>query len=209
MSCGIHRVGDARACGAVTVDTGINTKVKVDNQFAAVAGMLDSHTLLGALVSVSPGTILVQGIPIIVAMLDQSAPDVIGIVQHVTNFPTPMVGSQKVRAYNLGSFGGGLGNILQGFGNLNVGELVSLGGQIIGQVHNFTNVGGNSGLAVLKNLQGAGLTNISGQTIVGQTSGNKFLMGSYQVDLPISNFNAIYNESGDAVVLESGDTVTL
>jgi len=208
MPC-VHRVGDQRACGAVTVDTGMNTKVKVEGQFASVVGMLDSHTLLGALISASPGKVLVQGIPMIVAMMDQSAPDVIGMAQHVTNFPTPMTGSMKVMAYG-GLFGGGLGNIIQGFGSLNIGEMVSIAGQVVGQVYNFTNVGGNSGLAILNNLQGAGLTNISGQTLVGQTSGNKFQMGSYQVAFPTSdNFYNVYDENGNTLVLETGETITL
>lgn len=103
----VHRVGDQRACGAVTIDTGLNTKVMVEGVPAAVVGMLDSHTNLGALISASPGTVLVQGIPLIVAMMDQSAPDQIGLIQHVTDFPTPMTGSQKVKAYT-GSFAGGM-----------------------------------------------------------------------------------------------------
>lgn len=205
----VHRVGDQRACGAVTIDTGLNTKVMVEGIPAAVAGMLNNHSNLGALISASPGKVLVQGIPLIVAMMDQSAPDRIGLIQHTTNFPTPMTGSQKVKAYE-GSFGGGLGNIMQGFGGLMNGEFVSLAGQIIGQVKNFTNVGGNSGLAILQNLQGAGQTNLSGRTITGQTSGNKFTFAVYQVDgVTDTNFNNVFDDDGATVVLESGEKVTL
>jgi hypothetical protein len=205
----VHRVGDQRACGAVTVDTGLNTKVLAEGMPVAVAGMVNNHSMLGALISASPGKVLIQGIPMIVAMMDQSAPDQIGLVQHVTNFPTPMTGSQKVKGYS-GSFGGGLGNIAQGFGGLMNGEFVSLAGQIIGQVTRFTAVGGNSGLAILNNLQGAGLTNLSGRTITGQTSGNQFTFSGYQVDGNVDvNFNNVFDEDGAAVVLETGEQVTL
>lgn len=209
-----HRVGDKRACGAVTVGTGLNTKVMIQNQLAAVQGDVNTHNMLGQLVSVASGMagkqIMVQGIPMIVAMVDQAAPDVMGTIPHVQNFPTPMTGSDKVQAYGmLGGFGGGLGSILQGFGNLNVGELVSVAGQIVGQIHNFTNVGGNNGLLILKNIQGAGLGSLSGQVLTGQTSNNKFVMSNYTTTLDPSNLIYVYDENGNPVVEESGDRVTL
>lgn len=209
-----HRVGDIRACGAVTVGTGLNTKVMIENQLAAVQGDVNSHNMLGQLVSVASGMagkqIMVQGIPMIVAMIDQAAPDVMGTIPHVQNFPTPMTGATKVQAYGmLGGFGGGLGSILQGFGNLNIGELVSVAGQVVGQIHNFTNVGGNNGLLILKNIQGAGLGSLSGQVLTGQTSNNKFVMSNYTTTLDPSNLIYVYDENGNPVVEESGDRVTL
>lgn len=208
MPC-VHRVGDQRACGAVTVSTGKQTKVFAENQLVSVVGDVDNHNMLGALISASPGKVLVQGIPLITAMMDQSAPDQIGLITHVQNFPTPMTGSKKVKAYG-GAFGGGLGNIANGFGGLMNGEFVSLAGQIIGQVKNFTNVGGNSGLAILQNIQGAGQTNLSGRTITGQTSGNQFTFSIYQVDgVTDTDFNNVFDDEGSQVVLESGEKVTL
>jgi len=210
-----HRVGDQRACGAVTVGTGLNTKVLIEGVPAAVQGDLNSHSMLGPLISIASGLVggkqvLIQGIPLIVAMVDQSGPDVIGLIQHVTNFPTPMTGSTKVHAYNsLGGFGGGLGNIVNGFGNLINGELVAVAGQIVGQIHNFTNVGGNSGLAILKNLQGMGSSSLSGQTLVGQTSGNQFVMGTYQITNQIVSSSYVTDENGEQVVIDTGELVTL
>ena len=58
-----HRVTDPRLCGAVTVPTGLNTSVLINGLFAAVVGDKDSHNILGPLLSLSPGTVLVQGIP--------------------------------------------------------------------------------------------------------------------------------------------------
>lgn len=212
----VHRCGDARACGAVTVDTGIITKVLVQGQPAAVAGMVDSHSLLGPLVSVASGMgsgmpIMAQGIPLIVAMVDQSGPDQIGLISHVTNFPTPMTGSPKVQAYGgLGIFGGGLGTILSG--PLQVGELVSIGGQLIGQIHNFTNVGGNGGLTILKNLDASAQDTgtISGQVLVGQTSGNTFLMGAYTTTKPDAAPGTVVTDMfGEIVTIDTGETVTL
>ena len=44
-------------CGAVTTGTGLNTNVFVNGMLAAVVGDKDDHNLLGALISMSPGTI--------------------------------------------------------------------------------------------------------------------------------------------------------
>lgn len=211
----VHRVGDQRACGATTIDTGLNTKVLVEGQPAAVTGMLDSHSMLGPLISIASGMtgtqVLVQGIPMIVAMVDQSGPDQIGLISHVTNFPTPMTGSNKVQAYGgLGIFGGGLGTILSG--NLQVGELVNIGSQLIGQVQNFTNVGGGGGLAILKNLASSAQDTgtISGQVLVGQTSGNTFLMGAWTTTKPDAAPGTIVtDEFGEVVTIDTGETVTL
>lgn len=79
----VHRVTDPRLCGAVTIDTGLNTKVLADNLFVAVQGGLNSHMNLGQLIPLNPQKIMVQGIPLIVSLMDQGAPDM------VTPTPTP------------------------------------------------------------------------------------------------------------------------
>ena len=172
-------------CGAVTVDTGLNTKVLVEGLFAAVVGGLDSHTNLGALISMSPQTILVQGIPLIISLMDQGSPDVIATVQHVTGLPTPAGGSNKVSAYGgLGSFGGGLGNfqsLLAGqFAIPNVGEIMQIGSQVIGQVSRVANQGGGQGVVVMNNMTPATQSGISsGTTITSANTGHTFTFSNY------------------------------
>lgn len=184
MPC-VHRIGDPRLCGAVTTSTGLNTKVIVEGQPAAVVGDLDSHNMLGALISLSPGKVLVQGIPMIVSLMDQGSPDVIGIVQHVTGLPTPAGGSQKVSAYGgLGTFGGGLGafqSLMGGqFAIPNVGELMQIGGQVIGQVTRVANQGSGQGVVVMNNMNPATQGSISsGTTITSANTGHTFTFSNY------------------------------
>lgn len=150
----------------------------IANALSSAAGMSGGP---GALVSASPGTITIEGKKLITALMDQSLPDVIGLIQHVTNFPTPQEGSPTVSAYGgVGTIMGGLGNILGG--NLLNGELVSMAGNVIGQMQNFTNIGSGQGLAILQGLNGGTLGSIPsiGSTILGQTSGNSFTFSSVQ-----------------------------
>lgn len=181
----VHRVTDPRLCGAVTVDTGLNTKVLVENLFAAVVGGLDSHTNLGALISLSPQTILVQGIPMIVSLMDQGSPDQIGLISHVTGLPTPAGGSNKVTAYGgLGTFGGGLGSfqsLLGGnFAIPNVGEIMQIGSQVIGQVSRVANQGGGQGVVVMNNMPPSVQGSISsGSTITSANTGHTFTFSNY------------------------------
>lgn len=172
-----HRVGDQRMCGATTVGAGLNTNVFVNGQLAAVVGDLDSHNMLGALISQSPGTILINGIPMIASIMDQGSPDQIGLITHVTGLPTPGTGSPNVNMYS-GSFAGGLGNFgLSGIPA--VGELMSFGGNIIGQVYRTANQGSNSGMMALNNMN----TNVPqptyGSTITSANTGKTFTFTSY------------------------------
>lgn len=181
----VHRVTDPRLCGAVTVDTGLNTKVLVENLFAAVVGDKDTHNLLGPLLSLSPGTVLVQGIPLIVSLMDQGLPDVEGIIPHVEGLPTPAGGSNKVTAYGgMGTFGGGLGSFQNlGFGNFgipNVGEIMQLGTQVIGQVSRVANQGGGQGVVVMNNMSPSVQGSISsGSTITSANTGYNFTFSNY------------------------------
>lgn len=173
-----HCVGDGRACGAVTVGTGLNEKVFVGGKLAAVVGDLDSHNMLGALVSMSPGTVLIRGIPMIASLMDQGSPDVMGIVPHVEGLPTPVGGNDKVQLYgNLGGFGGGLGSFgLTGLPQ--VGELLSFAGNIVGQVYRTANQGGNTGLLAMNNVT-SNTQPTTGQTVTGVTTGRTFTFSSY------------------------------
>ncbi len=173
----VHRVGDQRLDGAVTVSTGKNTKVLVEGQLAAVLGDLSSHNMLGALISMTPGKVLVQGIPMIVALQDDAAPDSEGINLHPQSMPTPATGSSKVNAYS-GSFGGGLGSFNSLVGMPQLGELLSFGGQIVGQVSRSAPTGTGSGVLVMNNTT-ANTQPTTGSTVTGVTSGKTFTFSNY------------------------------
>lgn len=182
----VHRVTDPRLCGAVTLDTGLNTKVLVENLFAAVVGGVDSHMNLGNLISLSPQTILVQGIPLIVSLMDQGAPDMVNpLLTHVEGLPTPAGGSNKVTAYGgMGTFGGGLGAFQSlvggGFGIPGVGEIMQIGTQVIGQVSRVANQGGGSGVVVMNNMPPSVQGSItSGTTITSANTGYDFTFSNY------------------------------
>ena len=182
MACA-HRVGDQRACGAVTVGTGLNTNVFVNGLLASVVGDLNSHNMLGALISASSGTIKINGIPMIAALLDNSAPDQLGLIQHVTGLPTPATGSPNVNLYGLpGSLGGGLGlfQALGGgaFGIPGVGEIMKIGSTVMGQVSRVANQGGGEGLVVMNNMtsqSGIG----AGSVLTSANTGYTFTLSSY------------------------------
>lgn len=180
----VHRVTDPRLCGAITIDNGLQTKVLVEGLLAAVVGNLNDHMNLGALISLSPQTILVQGIPLIVSLMDQGSPDMITpLITHVTGLPTPAGGSTKVSAYGpLGSFGGGLGvfQALGGgsFGIPGVGEIMKIGTQVMGQVSRVANQGGGSGVVVMNNMtsqSGIG----AGSTLTSANTGYTFTLSNY------------------------------
>jgi hypothetical protein len=181
----VHRVTDERLCGAVTVGTGLNTNVFVNGLLASVVGDLNSHNMLGALISMSPGTIKIGPslIPLVVSLMDQSSPDQIGLITHVTGLPTPGGGSPNVSAYGpLGSFGGGLGvfQALGGgaFGIPGVGEIMKIGTQVMGQVYRVANQGGGSGVVVMNNMtsqSGIG----SGSTLTSANTGYTFTLSNY------------------------------
>jgi hypothetical protein len=175
----VHRVTDPRLCGAVTVDTGLNTKVLADNLLVAVQGTLNSHMNLGALISLSPQKILVQGIPMIVSLMDQGAPDMVNpLLTHVEGLPTPAGGSNKVTAYGgLGSFGGGLGSFGMS-GIPGVGEIMQIGSQVMGQVSRVANQGGGQGVLVMNNMTSQ--TGIGpGSTVTSANTGRTFTFSEY------------------------------
>lgn len=171
---GVHLDQMLRFCGAITQATG-QQSFFIEGLKAAVEGDLNNHSNLGALIAQNPGTIFIEGKKMIVAMMDGAAPDQIGLIQHVTDLPTPAQGSSTFSAYG-GSFGGGLGSIgLSGL--LSIGENALLNGNVIGVVSKMVNQGGGQGLVTLSNLTGSLPT--AGSTIVGQTTGRSFTFSAF------------------------------
>ena len=176
MTCPAHRVGDNRACGAQTLPGGAaGSQVFINNIIPAVVGDTDTHTNLGALINVLPHNVKIGNMDAIPALVSSAAPDQLGLIQHVFGLPLPIQGSQNV-FIGSGTSGAGIG-MLGSLGGLNIGELVSVAGQVVGMVQNFINIGGGAGVAQLSNLQGSPLS--PGTTIIGQTSGNKFTFTNY------------------------------
>lgn len=176
MPCA-HRVGDQRMCGATTVSAGLNTNVFVNGVLAAVAGDLNDHGLLGALISQSPGTIRINGIPMIASIMDQGSPDVIGLITHVTGLPTPGTGSPNVNMYT-GNFAGGLGMFgLSGVPA--IGELMSFAGNIVGQVSRTAVQSGQSGMLAMSNMNPSVTQPTANSTIVSANTGKTFTFSSY------------------------------
>jgi hypothetical protein len=164
-----------RFCGAQTLVTG-QSSVIMNGVLAAVEGDKDTHGNGGDLIArYGPGNIIIEGKRLIVAMGDTALPDTEGLVQHPFSPTDPAQGSPNIIAYG-GRSGGGLGNILGG--NLNIGELVSVGGQVVGQVKNFINIGNGQASAVLQNM--GSTTPQAGQTLVGQDSGNSFTLTNFE-----------------------------
>ena len=99
---------------------------------------------------------------------------------------------------------------LGSFGPLSIGELVSIGGQVMGMVQNFTQLGGGSAIAQLNNLQGAPIS--PGSTVVGQTSGYSFtfsnyfdtrvMVGDYSYPAISTVSNALVTDSGEYIVTQ-------
>ena len=180
MTFPIHLIGMLRMCGASTIPTGLNTNFNVNNILASVAGDVNNHSGLGALIPQSGANYFINNKQAIAAMVDGSNPDVLGIIQHVTSLPIPAQGSQNF-FIGQGSGGMGLGMLQQlglgSFGSLQIGELVSVGGQIIGQVSSFVNIGGGAAVAQLSNMQGSPIT--PGTTVTGETSGKSFTFFNY------------------------------
>lgn len=193
---------DLRLCGAVTQALlGAQTKVLINGQPPALEGDVDSDNMLGALQSILGSNVLIGGIPAIAAIADMAQTDVRGIIPHVTGFPIPITGSPNVMI-GQGSLGAGLGMMLGAGGALQIGELVSIGTQIVGQVLRFVNIGGRGAVTTLSNLQGQPIS--PGQTLTGQTSGNSFTYSFYvdsRVYDPTSNvYPSVDSVSANAVV---------
>ena len=166
----VHLNTKKRYDGGITDVIG-QDKVFINGLLAAVEGDISSHGGMGQLIQqYGKGNIIINGLKMIVAMGDRAAPDMEGMVQHPT-FPTdPLEGASNVFAY-ADLAGGGLGAMFGG--KLNIGELVSIGGQVIGTVKNFIDMGGGQGQVILQNLLGT--TPQAGQTLVGQDSGTRIL----------------------------------
>lgn len=176
MTCPAHRVGDNRACGAQTLPGGAaGSQVFMNNIIPAVVGDTDTHTNLGALINVLPHNVKIGGMDAIPALVSSAAPDQLGLIQHILGLPLPIQGSQNI-FIGSGTNGSGIG-MLGSLGGLNIGELVSVAGQVVGMVQNFINIGGGAGVAQLSNLQGLPLS--PGTTVTGVTSNNKFTFANY------------------------------
>lgn len=213
MTFPIHLISMLRMCGAITQSTGQNTTFNINNLLAAVQGDTDNHAGLGALIPQSGANFFINNKRAIASIVDGANPDIQGITPHIAGLPIPMQGSPNF-FIGQGSGGGGLGMMQQlglgNFGGLNVGELVSVGGQIIGQVSNFTNLGGGAGIAQLSNMQGAPLT--PGTTVTGQTSGNSFTFSNFfdtRIQIGANSYpsintvsNALTTDQDEYIVIE-------
>lgn len=181
-----------RMCGASTISSGQNTTFNINNLLAAVEGDKDSHNLLGGLIPQSQSKYFIGNKQAIASLVDGAQPDVMGIVPHVQGLPIPMQGSQNF-FIGSGSGGAGIGMMQQlglgNFGGLNIGELVSIGQQIIGQVQAFTQIGGGAAVVQLSNMQGSPIS--SGTTVTGQTSGRSFTF-SFLIDSRVATKQYAY-----------------
>jgi hypothetical protein len=212
MTFPIHLVAQfgLRMCGGITVPgLGLGTNVLINNLVPALEGDRDTHNLLGMLINVLSHNVMIGGIPAIPAIISQAAPDVLGIIPHVQGFPIPIGGSPNVRI-GQGSMAAGLG-IMQrllggGFGALQVGELVSIGQQVMGTVMSFTQVGGGAAVATIGNLT-PGVSVSPGQTLVGQTSGYTYTTVVY-VDSRLDAYPAL-SDVTNAIVTDTGQYITL
>lgn len=216
-----HReLQDKRLCGATTMSTGLNTKVMVNNTPAAVEGDLDDHNMLGALMPIDT-KVMIGGIKAVPSIISMAQTDVLGLIPHITGLPIPITGSPNVFiGQGTGSAGigmmqpilGALGQTI-GFSPLQVGELVSVAGQVMGMVQNFTQIGGGAAVSQMTNLQGAPLS--SGSVVTGQTSGATFTYINYfdsRVATQANTYpavesvaNALVTDSGDYIVIKDYD----
>lgn len=148
----------------------------MNGQLAAVEGDKDSHNNGGDLIQqYGPGNIFIGGKKLIVAMGDRAAPDTEGFITHPFSPTDPSQGSPSVFAYG-GRAGGGLGNVVGG--NLNIGELVSINGQVVGRVKNFIDIGNSQASVVIQNM--GSQTPQVGQTLVGQDTENSLVLTNFE-----------------------------
>lgn len=201
-----------RMCGASTLSSGENTTFNINNLLAAVEGDKDSHNFLGGLLPQSGSNYFIGAKQAIASLVDGAQPDVQGITPHIQGLPIPMQGSQNF-FIGSGSGGAGMGMMQQlglgNFGGLNVGELVSVGQQVIGQVQAFTQVGGGAAVAQLSNMQGSPIT--GGTTVTGQTSGRSFTF-SFFVDSRVATKQYAYpsiDTVSNALVLDDGQYIAI
>jgi len=213
----IHLVSMLRMCGASTLPLPIpinNIFIGAQMLMPATQGGLDSHNLLGALQALSGSNVNLgpMQIPAIAAIKDMASPDILGLIPHVTGLPIPVQGENTVRIGS-GSAAAGLGMMQQlglgNFGALNIGELVSVAGTVMGTVQNFTGIGGGAAVAQLGNLQGAPIG--PGTTVVGQTSGYSFTFANY-FDTRVMTGDYAYpaiESVSDALVQDDGQYIVI
>ena len=214
----IHLVSMLRMCGAATLPLPIpinNIFIGAQMLMPAVQGSINTDNLLGALIAQS-GSMVNMGplqLPAIAAIKDMASGDIRGLIPHITGLPIPAQGEPTVRIGS-GSAAAGLGLMQQlglgNFGALLNGELVSIAGQVIGTVQNFTQLGGGSAIAQLSGLQGAPLG--PGATVTGQTSGYSFTFANYldtrvmigDIALPSIDTvsNALVQDDGQYIVIQ-------
>lgn len=202
-----------RMCGAVTQSTGQNTNFNVNNLLVSVQGDTDNHAGLGALISQSGANFFINNKRAIASVVDGANPDIQGITPHIAGLPIPMQGSPNF-FIGQGSSGSGLGMMQQlgigSFGGLNVGELVSAGGQLIGQVSAFTSLGGGAAAVQLSNMQGAPIG--PGTTITGQTSGRTFTFSNYfdsRIQSKANSYPSIDDVSTNVLVQDNGEYIVI
>ena len=214
----MHLVSMLRMCGASTLPLPFpitNIFVGAQMLMPATNGGVDTDNLLGALIAQSGSNVTLgpMQIPAIAAIKDMASTDIRGLIPHVTGLPIPVQGENTVRIGS-GNAAAGIGMMQQlglgNFGALSIGELVSFGQQIIGQVMNFTQVGGGGAVAQLGNMQGAPIS--AGATVVGQTSGYSFTFANYfdtrvmtgDVYYPSVDTvtNALVSDSGEYIVID-------
>lgn len=182
----MHLENMLRMCGASTIaQVAQGMGIKVNNLTPAAQGDPNTHMMLGQLINIIPHNVMLGGsVPAIPSIAAMSAPDMLTpLIPHPTGLPTPAQGSPNVFIGMMGGMGGlgglgGLGNMLGGGfgniigGNLGIGELVSIGQQVVGMVSSFTpsqQIAGGASVQ-LSNLQGPTIN--PGSTLTGQTTGN-------------------------------------
>jgi hypothetical protein len=130
---------------------------------------------------------------------------------------------------------GAFGSVI-GFQGLNIGEMIGLGSQIVGQVAGFTRVGGGGALAQIANPTGPVI--YPGQVVVGQSSGVHFTFNNFfdtrtivtdalhnvktnnptvdvstqeakMLPVPVTNPYPNVNDASDALVTDDGEYIVL
>jgi hypothetical protein len=205
-----------RMCGAQTLPgLAIPSNVKINNVVPAVVGDIESHNMLGPLINILQHRVMIGGIPAIPSIISMAAPDVLGLIPHVQGLPIPISGSQNVmigQGNAMAAIGMmqqlGLGN----FGALNVGELVAIGQQVMGQVMSFTQIGGGAAVAQISSIPSGAPALGPGATVTGQTSGYSFTFANYidsrvttyEISLPdVSTVsNALVQDDGQYIVID-------
>jgi len=211
----MHLIGMLRMCGALTIPTGLNTNVIVNNILASVVGDVDSHNGLGPILQMLNTRVLIGGIPAVPAIASGAMPDIMGIIPHLQGLPIPIMGSPNVMI-GQGNMMAAIGMMQQlglgNFGGLQIGELVGIGQQIMGQVMSFTQLGGGSAIAQIGNIPSGAPALSSGATVTGQTSGYSFTfanyidsrVASYEISLPAVSTvsNALVQDDGQYIVID-------